>query len=95
MISNRLVFVLSLFALSCVVSAVVEDKISSFNATMKPLFEKHCIRCHGGEKTKGDVDLTLYKNSQQLIEFREDFLILKDSLLNEDYHYNINQRTKS
>lgn len=61
-----------------------EGRLESFNAHIKPLFEKHCNRCHGEEKTKGDVDLTLYKSSQQMIENGEEFIIMKETLLNED-----------
>ncbi len=30
----------------------------SFVRFVQPLLEKHCVRCHGGEKTEKDVDLT-------------------------------------
>lgn len=28
-----------------------------FNSFLKPLFEQNCVKCHGGEKTKGKVNL--------------------------------------
>ncbi len=29
-----------------------------FEEEVRPFLEKHCLRCHGGEKTKGEVDLS-------------------------------------
>ena len=31
---------------------------SDFETEVRPFLEKHCIKCHGGEKTKGEVDLS-------------------------------------
>ncbi|MGY8659921.1 MAG: c-type cytochrome, partial [Verrucomicrobiales bacterium] len=28
-----------------------------FNSFLKPLLEQNCVKCHGGEKTKGKVNL--------------------------------------
>ena len=28
-----------------------------FSSHLKPLFEQNCVKCHGGEKTKGKVNL--------------------------------------
>ena len=33
------------------------DSSAQFNSLLKPLFAEHCIKCHGGEKTKGKVNL--------------------------------------
>lgn len=60
------------------------DRLTSFNTTIKPLFEKHCNRCHGDGKTKGDIDLTIYETAQKLLEDGADFLVMKDTLVNED-----------
>jgi hypothetical protein len=30
----------------------------SFVEMVQPVLDRHCVRCHGGEKTEGDVDLT-------------------------------------
>ncbi|MEW6160433.1 MAG: PSD1 and planctomycete cytochrome C domain-containing protein [Verrucomicrobiota bacterium] len=32
--------------------------LEQFQSQVAPLFNQHCVRCHGGEKTKGDFDLT-------------------------------------
>ncbi|MCH2209529.1 MAG: DUF1592 domain-containing protein [Lentisphaerales bacterium] len=61
-----------------------EDRFTTFNHTVKPLLEKHCSRCHGEEKTKGDIDLTIYDSAQKLLEDSADFLVMKDTLINED-----------
>lgn len=33
------------------------DTRAQFDSLLKPLFAQHCIKCHGGEKTKGKVNL--------------------------------------
>ena len=30
----------------------------SYVEVVQPLLDKHCVRCHGGEKTEADLDLT-------------------------------------
>lgn len=32
--------------------------LESFQKDVAPLLKEHCLKCHGGEKTKGDFDLT-------------------------------------
>ncbi len=32
--------------------------LASFQKEIAPLLKEHCLKCHGGEKTKGDFDLT-------------------------------------
>ena len=34
------------------------DPVSGFEGEVLPFLEKHCVRCHGGEKTKGEIDLS-------------------------------------
>ncbi|HEX8203566.1 MAG TPA: PSD1 and planctomycete cytochrome C domain-containing protein, partial [Isosphaeraceae bacterium] len=34
------------------------DALALFAAHVRPVLEAHCVRCHGGEATKGDFDLT-------------------------------------
>src|SRR5471032_2962039 len=31
-----------------------------FNGTVHPFIETYCVSCHGGEKPKGDLDLSAY-----------------------------------
>jgi hypothetical protein len=33
------------------------SRADEFDAFVKPLFAEHCVKCHGGEKVKGKVDL--------------------------------------
>ncbi len=33
---------------------------SDFETKVRPFLEKHCLACHGAEKTKGDVDFSLF-----------------------------------
>ncbi|MEO7411802.1 MAG: DUF1592 domain-containing protein [Opitutaceae bacterium] len=39
---------------------------NSFGSTVHPFLETYCITCHGGEKPKGDFDLSPYKNINQV-----------------------------
>ncbi|MDP6207795.1 MAG: hypothetical protein QGG01_05785, partial [Roseibacillus sp.] len=43
-----------------------EDPAAAFSTSLKPLFTKHCIKCHGGEKTKGKVNLKEITTAPQL-----------------------------
>jgi mono/diheme cytochrome c family protein len=36
----------------------MERGIEMFQHQIRPLLTEHCVKCHGGEKTKGDFDLT-------------------------------------
>ncbi len=36
----------------------MERGLEIFRNTIQPLLTEHCVKCHGGEKTKGDFDLT-------------------------------------
>ncbi len=37
-----------------------------FDQNVRPLLQKHCLRCHGGEKPKGDVDLKKFGDEESL-----------------------------
>jgi mono/diheme cytochrome c family protein len=39
-------------------AAAANRLASDFTATVQPFLRQHCLACHGGEKTKGDLDLT-------------------------------------
>ena len=66
------------------ISAEQTQRFAAFKEKVKPLFEKHCNRCHGGEKTKGDVDLTIFTDNKTILENGPEFLILKEAILNGD-----------
>jgi hypothetical protein len=34
------------------------SKPFSYPILVQPILDKHCVSCHGGEKTDGDIDLT-------------------------------------
>jgi formylglycine-generating enzyme required for sulfatase activity/mono/diheme cytochrome c family protein len=51
--------ILSALTLACVAdmpSATAAEKVS-FSRDIKPLFEAHCLKCHGGKKPKGGLSL--------------------------------------
>ena len=47
----------SLFALGLAASLTTTAAAVTFERDVLPLFEKHCLECHGGDATKGDLDL--------------------------------------
>jgi hypothetical protein len=47
-------------------SLAVGRDTGEFEATARPLIEKYCVDCHGGAKTKGDVDLAALKTETDL-----------------------------
>ena len=37
-----------------------------FDQNVRPLLQKHCLRCHGAEKPKGDVNLAKFADEESL-----------------------------
>ncbi len=37
-----------------------------FGSNVRPLLQQHCLRCHGGEKPKGGVDLRKFEDEQSV-----------------------------
>ena len=52
------------FGLACVLPAKGAD---DFQQQLQPIFAKHCIKCHGGEKVKGKVNLKEIANAGQFL----------------------------
>ena len=46
-------------------AAVNPEGLELYRKSIKPLFQKHCVDCHGGAKTKGGLDLTRRINLMQ------------------------------
>ena len=43
---------------------------AAFDQGIRPLLGTYCVRCHGGEKTKGDLDLKLYRSGAAAVGAR-------------------------
>ncbi|SVA54349.1 uncharacterized protein METZ01_LOCUS107203, partial [marine metagenome] len=41
--------------------------VDEFEQVLKPLFAKRCVKCHGGEKVKGKVNLKEIANTKQFL----------------------------
>ena len=41
---------------------------SEFDANIKPFLDQYCLKCHGGDKVKGEIDFTLVKSSTDVEE---------------------------
>ena len=44
-----------------------ELSANEFDSFLKPLFQQNCYKCHGGEKTKGKVNLKEISDLNQLM----------------------------
>ena len=63
----------------------------TYAADVKPIFEKSCFKCHGGEKIKGGLDIGTREGPRivpQVEKFR-DVLLEKGWKLNLDLHFEI------
>ena len=69
--SFRRGLVLSSLFLASASIALCDD----FNSFLKPLFEQNCVKCHGGEKTKGKVNL---KEIVQTVDFLAKPALIKE-----------------
>jgi hypothetical protein len=46
----------------------LRDDSKEFGEKIQPLLAKYCYKCHGPEKKKGDLDLTVFKTQEQVLE---------------------------
>ncbi|NQV28940.1 MAG: DUF1592 domain-containing protein [Rhodopirellula sp.] len=58
----------AIFTTNAVHAAVV-----SFEKEIVPLLQKYCVKCHQGEKPKGEFDLTHFKTVEQIKKSREEW----------------------
>ena len=49
------------------VSIHAATAVDEFEQVLKPLFAKSCVKCHGGEKVKGKVNLKEIANAKQFL----------------------------
>lgn len=73
-----------LLCLGLTLQAADTPRFAAFKKDIYPIFKKHCNSCHGEEKTKGDVDLTIFRTDRAIMENSADMLVMKDVLLSED-----------
>ena len=53
-----------LLAFAWLSAASVAD---DFQQKLQPIFARHCVKCHGGEKVKGEVNLEEIGNVEQFL----------------------------
>ena len=53
-----------LLSFASIQMAATADEFKQF---IKPIFAKNCVKCHGGEKVKGKVNLKEITNTSQFI----------------------------
>ncbi|HXX93719.1 MAG TPA: c-type cytochrome domain-containing protein, partial [Planctomycetota bacterium] len=49
-------------------AGALPDDPKDFEEKIRPLITKYCSKCHGPEKKKGDLDLTLFKTTAEVLE---------------------------
>jgi Protein of unknown function (DUF1592)/Protein of unknown function (DUF1588)/Protein of unknown function (DUF1587)/Protein of unknown function (DUF1595)/Protein of unknown function (DUF1585)/Planctomycete cytochrome C len=52
-----------------------------FDQNVRPLLQKHCLRCHGAEKAKGDVNLAKFADEESLRGDSDLWLRVVDALV--------------
>ena len=43
---------------------------AAFDQGIRPQLSTYCVRCHGGDKTKGDLNLNLYRSGSSAVGAR-------------------------
>ena len=68
------------------ITAVSADSVS-FEKTIRPFLEKHCVECHQGADPEGDLDLTPHLDEAHARASFDDWmwLLSDDRLLNRAY----------
>ncbi|WP_152052710.1 DUF1592 domain-containing protein [Tautonia marina] len=61
--------------------AVNPARGDGFDQNVRPLLQKHCLNCHGGEKPRGGIDLARFEEEETLREDPETWLMVVDALL--------------
>jgi hypothetical protein len=56
-----------LVLLFCISSALAADLSPSFEKDVRPIVVEQCISCHNPEKKKGDLDLTPFETTKQVL----------------------------
>lgn len=52
----------------CLFATLSSASTPDFKHTAIPFMEKHCIECHGGKHTKGDLDLKQFKDDRNVLK---------------------------
>ena len=78
MIPLRTPFLHLVFLIVVATSSVRGD---GFDQNVRPLLQKHCLRCHSGGKPKGDVNLGKFEDEPSLRRDREVWLKVVDALI--------------
>ena len=70
---------LAVFVLAMAAAAPVRG--DGFDRNVRPLLQKHCLRCHGAEKPKGDINLAKFADEESLRGDPELWLRVVDALV--------------
>ncbi len=82
-----LAFFLALAPLAVGASAPVPSDASltkTFGSTVQPFLDTYCVTCHGGEKPKGDFDLSPYKTVGVVARDHEQWKLVLEKLESEE-----------
>ena len=81
---SRFLFILLAVAAATILHAVDSHIDGPFGSDIQPLLEQYCIKCHGGEKVKGDVDFTTIATNQDVTAHFELWELVADVLAYEE-----------
>ena len=56
-------------------------RADGFDQNVRPLIQKHCLRCHSAEKSKGEVNLEKFENKDSLRGDTDLWLRVVDALI--------------
>jgi len=62
---------LVILSVACTISAVAGDAAASFQSRVLPILKARCAECHGPEKLKAKLDLSLQRSADQLAGDRD------------------------
>jgi hypothetical protein len=77
--NSRWTLALAVFFSAIAVTAPVRG--DGFDQNVRPLLQKHCLRCHSGAKPKGDVNLGKFEDEESLRRDPEVWLKVVEALI--------------
>ena len=81
---SRFLFIILALPAATILHAVDSHIDGPFGSDIQPLLEQYCIKCHGGEKVKGDVDFTTIATDQDVVANFELWELVADVLAYEE-----------
>jgi len=62
---------LAVLAAASLTFSLLAGPAEDYEKEVQPLLKKHCYKCHNAEKRKGELDLVVFTNYQQVVEAKD------------------------